>query len=210
MFPYHKIQTIYKRNPATKFKTILEGEFALPEFEYLAHNEWELTEKVDGTNIRIIFDRWVLSFKGKTDNAQISPFLENKLRETFVPRLPLLEEMFPQGCCLYGEGFGNKIQAAGKNYIPDGQDFVLFDVRVGDWWLERDAVYQVADDLAIPSVPVVEYGNLWDATELVRAGFNSAWGNFTAEGVIARPTTSLFSRNGNRIIAKLKYKDFAR
>ena len=210
MFPYHKIQTIYKRNPATKFKTILEGEFALPEFEYLAHNEWELTEKVDGTNIRIIFDRWVLSFKGKTDNAQISPFLENKLRETFVPRLPLLEEMFPQGCCLYGEGFGNKIQAAGKNYIPDGQDFVLFDVRVGDWWLERDAVYQVADDLAIPRVPVVEYGNLWDATELVRAGFNSAWGNFTAEGVIARPTTSLFSRNGNRIIAKLKYKDFAR
>ena len=210
MFPYHKIQTIYKRDPATKFKTILEGEFALPEFEYLAYNEWELTEKVDGTNIRILFDGRVLSFKGKTDNAQIPPFLGNKLRETFVPRLSLLEEMFPQGCCLYGEGFGDRIQAAGKNYIPDGQDFVLFDVRVGDWWLERDAVYQVADDLAIPSVPVVEYGNLWDATELVRAGFNSAWGNFTAEGVIARPTTSLFSRNGNRIIAKLKYKDFAR
>jgi len=210
MFPYHKIQTIYKRDPATKFKTIIEGEFALPEFEYLAYNEWELTEKVDGTNIRILFDGRALSFKGKTDNAQIPPFLENKLRETFVPRLPLLEEMFPQGCCLYGEGFGDRIQAVGKNCIPDGQDFVLFDVRVGDWWLERDAVYQVADDLAIPRVPVVTYGNLWDATELVRAGFNSAWGNFTAEGVIARPTTSLFSRNGNRIIAKLKYKDFAR
>ena len=211
MNPYHKIQTIYKRDPATKYKTVIEGDFAMPEFAYLARNEWEMTEKVEGTNIRAIFyrdDR--IEFRGKTDNAQIPPFLLARLKEIFYPRLSLLAQILPNGGCLYGEGFGNRIQAVGANYIPNGQDFVLFDVRVGDWWLEREDVYQIADDLGIPRVPVVEYGNLFDATEMVKAGFPSQWGEFIAEGVIARPVTSLYSRNGNRIITKLKYGDFLR
>ena len=48
MKEYHKIKTVFKRDPVTKFKTLLEGEFASPEFEYLKNNEWIFTEKVDG------------------------------------------------------------------------------------------------------------------------------------------------------------------
>ena len=76
---YHKIQTVYKRDPVTKYKTLLEGEYSLPEFEYLADNEWVWTEKVDGTNIRVMWDGWKkLSFGGRTDNAQIPTPLVNK------------------------------------------------------------------------------------------------------------------------------------
>ena len=39
MDPYPKIHTVFKRDPATKHKTLLEGEYSLPEFAYLAGNE---------------------------------------------------------------------------------------------------------------------------------------------------------------------------
>ena len=48
MTQYHKIQSVFKRDPNTKFKTLLEGEYSIPEFEYLKDNEWVFTEKVDG------------------------------------------------------------------------------------------------------------------------------------------------------------------
>jgi hypothetical protein len=41
-----------------------------------------------------------------------------------------------------------------------------------------------------------------------RTGFKSQWGDFIAEGIVARPVVELKSRNGDRIITKIKYKDF--
>ena len=55
MKEYHKIYTIFKRNPKTKYKTLLEGKYSLPEFEYLKDCIWVFTEKIDGTNIRVIW-----------------------------------------------------------------------------------------------------------------------------------------------------------
>ena len=48
MKEYHKIQTVYLRDPETKFRILLEGQYATPELEYLAQNKWTWTEKVDG------------------------------------------------------------------------------------------------------------------------------------------------------------------
>ena len=61
---YHKIQTVFLRDPETKYRTLLEGQFALPEFEYLADNKWVFTEKVDGTNVRIIWRNGSIEFGG--------------------------------------------------------------------------------------------------------------------------------------------------
>ena len=44
MKEYHKIQTVYLRDPATKYKTLLEGQFAKPEFDYLKDNIWIFTD----------------------------------------------------------------------------------------------------------------------------------------------------------------------
>jgi len=208
MIKYHKIHTVFKRDPNNKHKTLLEGEFSLPEFEYLQNNEWDFQEKVDGTNIRVMFDGEKITFGGKTDNAQIPSQLLNHLNETFLPKLDLFKEMFNNtSVCLYGEGYGKKIQKVGYLYRND-QGFVLFDIRIGDWWLKRSDVVKIALDLGIDVVPVIGSGTLWDMVELCRKGFNSNWGDFLAEGIVARPAIELKARNGKRIIAKLKHKDF--
>ena len=135
MKTYHKIQTVFKRDPETKFKTLLENDYSLPEFEYLKNNEWIFTEKVDGTNIRIMFQDGKITFGGKTDQAQIPNQLINKLNEKILPQLNKFIEIFNNAeVCLYGEGYGAKIQKGGGNYRAD-QDFVLFDIKIGHWWL---------------------------------------------------------------------------
>ncbi len=94
MREYHKIQTVFKRNPETKFKTLLEGEYSLPELEYLKDNIWVFTEKVDGTNIRIMYDGKTIVFGGKTDNAQIPSFLITALQEMFLPMIASLKSLY--------------------------------------------------------------------------------------------------------------------
>lgn len=131
MSEYHKIQSIFKRDMESRHKTLLEGQWTCPEFAYLASNQWTFTEKVDGTNIRVIFQNGGITFGGRTDNAQIPAQLVTRLNEKFLPLAETLKETFSDGCVLYGEGYGAKIQKGGGNYRAD-QDFVLFDVRVGE------------------------------------------------------------------------------
>ena len=207
MKTYHKIQTVYKRDPENKFKTLLEGEYSLPEFEYLANNKWAFTEKVDGTNIRIMFDGEEIAFGGKTDRAQIPAPLVNRLNERFLPKVGFLHEFFREGICLYGEGYGAKIQKGGGNYRKD-QDFILFDVKIGDWWLQRKDIEDIAQRLGLDTVPIIGNGTLGDMVEMAAVGFNSMWGDFQAEGIVARPEVELKARNGQRIITKIKCKDF--
>lgn len=207
MMEYHKINTVFKRDPETKYKSLLIGDYACAEFAYLAGNEWVFTEKVDGTNIRVMIDGGRVAFGGKTDNAQIPAFLVRRLEERFLPQAPALIEAFPDGGCLYGEGYGAKIQKGGGNYRAD-QDFVLFDVKVGDWWLQREDIEEIAVKFGLDVVPTIGRGTLADMVEWTQRGFSSAWGSFPAEGIVARPATELKCRNGTRIITKLKHLDF--
>ena len=209
MTEYHKIQSIFKRDMSSKSKTLIEGEWTQPEFEYLAGNVWTFTEKVDGTNIRVIFKDGRITFGGRTDDAQIPSQLVGRLNERFSPLAQKLGEVFPDGpAVLYGEGYGAKIQKVGGNYRQD-QDFVLFDVRVGQWWLQRADVCEVAQKLGIDVVPVIGEGSLHDAVALAKRGIRSTWGDFEAEGIVARPKTELNARSGHRLIAKIKCRDFA-
>ena len=204
---YHKIQTVFERDPETNYKTLLMGKYATPEFEYLKDNRWVFTEKVDGTNIRVGFNDDSVTFGGKTERAQIPAHLLNALNAQFLPLIDKAKEIFDGPACLYGEGYGAKIQKGGGNYRPD-QGFVLFDVRVGDWWLQREAVLDVGLKLKVDVVPVIGYGTLADMVQKASDGFNSIWGDFPAEGIVARPKTELFTRAGKRVITKIKTKDF--
>jgi len=217
MKEYHKIQTVYKRNPDTNYKTLIEGEFSKPEFEYLKDCNWEWTEKVDGTNIRIIFNlsAGVQQIKGKTDKAQVQPVLLEVLEKIFnIDKFDIVNKLFNKidddtgdfVVCLYGEGYGNRINKGGKYRSDHG--FVLFDARIGHWWLKRETLVEISDKLGIGIVPVIGRGTLLEMVEKVRAGFTSEWGNFQAEGIVARPAVDLMARNRSRIITKLKCKDF--
>jgi len=208
---YHKIQTIFKRNSETKFKNLLEGKYSIPEFEFLKDNEWTFTEKVDGTNIRIIYsdntdDRLCIDFKGKTDRAQIPVPLSLRLMEIFNPQINKFKDSFNNSVCFYGEGYGAKIQSGG-NY-SSSQDFVLFDIKIGDSWLQRDSVIDIGAKFGIDVVPIIGTGTLGDMVKIVKKGFSSTWGPFISEGIVARPKTEIKTRSGHRIITKLKHKDF--
>lgn len=216
MKEYHKIQTVFKRDPENKFKTLLNGEFSLPEFAYLQDNLWIFTEKVDGTNIRIKCapyhegdKAFGITFGGKSDNAQIPASLISRLEARFHSDKARhqIANTLPDGACLYGEGYGAKIQGGGGNYRQD-QDFVLFDVKIGDWWLQRTDVEDIAIKLDIDVVPAFDMGTLNHMVDVARKGFKSSWGDFQAEGIVARPSTELKTRRGDRIITKIKCKDF--
>ena len=207
MSEYHKIQSIFKWDMSSKRKTLIEGDWTLPEFEYLAGNTWVFTEKVDGTNIRVILENGAVTFGGRTEAAQIPAQLVTRLNERFLPMTAQLTEMFENGVVLYGEGYGAKIQKGGGNYRQD-QDFVLFDVKCGEWWLQRPDVEAIAEKLGLEIVPVIGEGTLFDAVEAAKVGICSTWGNFQAEGIVARPKTELKTRSGHRIITKIKCRDF--
>lgn len=205
MEKYHKINSLFKRDEKGNF---IFDQFSTPEFKYLYENEWVGTEKIDGTNIRIHWNGEKAEIGGRTDSAQIPAFLVNRLQElveTFN-----WQEVFPDAeeVTLFGEGYGAKIQKVGGLYKPDGVDFILFDVKIGHWWMKREAVNEIAEKLAIESVPVIFRGTLAEAIEFVKPGFDSTIGNAKAEGLVLVPAVDLFARRGDRIITKLKTKDF--
>ena len=214
---YHKIQSLFKRDMTAPGKPLIEGEWTLPEFEYLADNQWEFTEKVDGTNVRIIYngphageiDEPEIEFAGREETSILPPKLVEALKAHFSPLGELLHQTFPKGAVLYGEGYGAGIQKAGRLYRED-QHFVLFDVRVGDWWLSRVSVEGIADTLGLGVVPVIARGTLHDAVAMAKQGIVSRWGGFPAEGIVARPVVPMHTRAGERIIAKIKSRDFPR
>jgi len=204
---YHKIQTVFKRDPENNYKTLLEGEFSRPEFKYLSNNVWVFTEKVNGTNIRVMWDGTNVKFSGKTDNAQLHADLVQHLRDTFTDDVMTKILGVEGDICLYGEGCGAGIQKGGGRYYQDKR-FVLFDVKVGEWWLQSADVIDIATKFNIPMTPIIGEGTLQEMVELVRNGITSTWGSFAAEGIVARPKCELFARNGQRIITKLKTEDF--
>lgn len=173
--------------------------------------DWSLSEKADGTNIRIHFDGYSVSYGGRTDNAQMPPALDTYLHATFVEEL--FEQLFgTTEVTLYGEGIGPKIQSGG---LYGETRVVLFDVLIGGVWLLRPAVEEVAQALGVGVVPLVSTGvTLFEGIEIVRAGLSSEiaaeQGNtLTAEGLVATLASGMLDRRGNRIQTKLKGRDFS-
>jgi hypothetical protein len=203
---YPKIPGPFWRDPATNQIT---EKWSTPELEVTAGLQWRFTEKVDGTNVRIIWDGHRVSFGGRTDNAQFHPDLFRWLEEHFggPDNEVLFEQKFGESTAvLYGEGYGAGIQSGGK-YLPY-KSVVLFDVLVdGLWWLQREGVEDVATYFGMAVVPVRFVGTLREAVDAMRIPLHSEWGDFIAEGMVGVTEAGLRGRNGERLIVKLKTRD---
>lgn len=178
------------------------------EVAMLADLNWRWTEKVDGTNIRVIWDGYKVTFGGRTDGAQISAKLVTRLREMFGEEL--LEQVFKATpATLFGEGYGAGIQSGGK-YDGD-QRFILFDVKIDKWWLKPENVKEIADALGIERVPYVMLGSITEAIRTISRGAYSKWAGgqkFHCEGYVGSIDNGLLTRAGERIQVKVKTKDF--
>ena len=209
MNEYHKIKNIYERDHNTK--RLIEGKFTDETIEFLKDNIWQFTEKVDGTNIRIIWDGHKVSFAGRTDKAQMPAELSNLLFEWFggEENEQLFEQKFGSTPVIfYGEGYGKGIQNGGFYY--DKQDFILFDVKINDNWQPRESVEDIANYFQINVVPIVLEGTLNDAVEYIKKKPFSkiAQEVYVMEGVVGRPKIELNDRCSNRVIVKIKVNDF--
>lgn len=219
MAEYQKIQTLFKRDERN---IIIPDQFTYPEFEVLKDLKWECTEKIDGTNIRIELessgnpeDGIIMSFKGRTDKAVIPEHLLTKLnwlfdREHLMEVLNITDETQDCNITLYGEGYGAKIQKGG-NYISNDVNFILFDVKIGKWWLDRESIKDIADKLGINVVPLIGYMTIPEAIEYVKKGFKSTIAenkDYDAEGLVLKTPCGLLKRDGERLITKIKTVDF--
>lgn len=234
---YQKINTIFKRD-ANNIIMPYDG-FAIPELEWLRNCKFDATEKIDGTCIRLevtptIADdgsliTFEVAYKGKTDNANMPKHLDAFLKETYpedkvlaslgLPKVVTQEVMTEKNWTsfesipmytIYGEGYGMKIQAGG-NYIRNGVGFIVFDVKVGDWYLLREAMESVAEKLGAPAVPYMGQFTIDEAIDFVRTGFKSTIAenpDYDAEGLVLKTPDGLKTRRGERIIFKVKTCDF--
>ena len=208
MREYHKIETVFNRSTDGD-KRLIWGDYRNETVEYLADNIWQFTEKIDGTNIRIHWDGHNVEIGGRTDRAQIPKHLMDYLSATFLT--PEVEELFEQtygekDVMLFGEGYGAKIQNGG-DYRSD-VSFILFDVLIGDNWQSREWVEATAKMFGIDVVPIVLEGTIDDGIDYVMQHNNSTIGNAVMEGVVGRPKVEIKDRLGNRIIVKIKWRDF--
>lgn len=222
---YPKIQGLYKRymyldRKDPNYGKFIIGQYSKPEFEYLKDNEWIWTEKIDGTNIRICCYTNPLiqeiEFKGKTERSDMPSHLLARLQELFTK--DKIFSIFELGeekpdVYLYGEGYGYKIQSGCKYFGGKKEvDFILFDIRIGNWWLKREDVEKIANQFGIRVVPIIGRGTIDEAIELVKYpqwhNFKSRFGEFIPEGLVLKPKVELRDRAGRRIITKIKVQDF--
>ena len=209
MKEYHKIETLFER-AMDGSKKLIHGQWRNETVEFLKNNRWHFTEKIDGTNIRIHWDGHKVTFGGRTERASIPAKLVTFLNDTFGgdENEQLFEQKFGDAeVTLYGEGYGAGIQKGGL-YRSD-VSFILFDVQVGDIWLKRESVADIAAVFGIDVVPYLGVGDLEDAINFVKAKPMSRIGTAPMEGIVARPETEVLDRMGRRVIVKIKVKDFA-
>jgi ATP-dependent RNA circularization protein (DNA/RNA ligase family) len=224
---YPKIETLFDRGEDFLVEV---GSYRRPEFALI--DRWLVTEKVDGTNIRL---GWTMSGEsllsqigGRTDNAQIPAPLFAVLRDLCDDITPKVGEIMNEhdlnAYVLYGEGYGAKIQSGG--WYREDQGFTLFDVRAGGSWLDDDAVTSTAERLGLERVPLLRPPGLedsesddrmwWTLREIVHdvsTGLRSRVARVEPrqmEGIVARPPVPLYDRRGERVMFKLKTKDFRR
>ncbi len=217
-----KINTLWKRDEKTH--KIIEDNFSKEEFNSV--KMWDVSEKINGTNIRITYDRTGnIQFDGKTDNAQIPAKLYAYLQSRFTVELmkivfPLeiteldseLQNQKSQIVILFGEGVGAGIKGSGNYFKDRGIGFILFDVYIDGWWIERKNIVDIANKLGVKYAPELGMMDLQSAIDLVKQERNSSIAEITmiAEGVVARSHPLMLFRDGNPIMWKLKVVDYKR
>jgi hypothetical protein len=211
---YPKIYAPFMRHTEGPLKNKLDKtRWYSAEFEALKDVPWVWTEKIDGTNIRLIWDGHRVTVGGRTANAQLNWELADYLHISFPEEL--FEQQFKDTkVALFGEGYGAGINKGGL-YSATKQ-FALFDVAVEDpehplgyWWLEPRNVQDVASGMGCQVVAYVGTFPVEMAIETVEDGLISLFGNFPAEGMVGRPLGGFLSRKAERIMMKIKGKDFS-
>ena len=206
---YPKIDTLFNRGENFK---VIPGEYRQEEFEYI--NKWLVTEKLDGTNLSLIYtNSYFGNFRGRTENAQFNDkqrtFLSNLVQDRIIRGCRIANDYNLESLEIFGEFFGAGIQNGGK--YGDMQ-FRVYDMRVDEkTWLDHESVLSNCERLGLEHVPYwPDLVTTDDIVGLVENGFQSLVPNsmIDSEGVVLKTPKPLYDQRGKRIIAKTKHRDF--
>lgn len=176
--------------------------------DILLFKECYVSEKIHGTSAHV---RW-------QDN-QIHFFSSGECNQKFsnLFDIPELKEKFQaldiNKFVIYGEAYGGKQQGMRKTY-GDDLKFIVFDVKIGDCWLDMYSADKFASGLGFE---FIWYGRCkadikildWHRDDMSVQAFRNGMGNHKSEGIVIRPLIEVTKNNGQRIIAKHKRADFS-
>jgi hypothetical protein len=222
---YNKIQNLFKRESEKPYniKPLTFGNEAIG---FLLNANWIVQEKIDGTNVRIIWDGNRITFGGKNtlDPNNLPGRLRIHLEENYGTSEfeNVIEQVFGDTpVTIYGEGYGHKIQQ-GAGYFPDSEDgenqFIGFDVMING---QYTSVSNAQDIFAKLDIPFVECApGTYTIPELVLSSivrireteegepvFVHDGTNHEIEGYVLRTDYPLYDHRGNRVITKVILDD---
>jgi hypothetical protein len=177
--------------------------------EILNFKEVYALEKVHGTSAHISWkpeqDK-VIFFSGGAEHSNfIKLFDEEALKEKF-------KKLFNVDTTVFGEAYGGKCQGMSHTYGKE-LDFIVFDVKVGDTWLNVLNAEDVANKLNLMFVPYERITTDLEAIDRERdrdslVGAMKGNRGKMREGVVLRPLEEYKKSNGSRVIVKHKRNEF--
>lgn len=203
-----KLLTLFKRDD--KFK-VIPGEYTNPRFAQVG--EWLVTEKMDGTSVILSIHNGVdggYSYYGRTAKSQFTPAMSEFLDDAASMALFSLADYGINQVDLYAELCGPGIQ--GNPHGLTEMKLFVFDVRIGDFWLDWTNVKDVAAQAGLETV--YEYPGTHTVESMLmdldpNHKLHIPLGDKYLEGFVARTDPLLYDNQGNRIMWKLKVSDFA-
>jgi hypothetical protein len=178
--------------------------------EILLFKQCYALEKIHGTSANIHYkynDNKILYHSGGEKHEKfIKLFNHDKLLNKF-------KEIFVRDVIIYGEAYGGKCQGMSETYGKELK-FIVFDVKIGDNWINVPNAEDVALKLGLEFVDYtaintnIEEINAErdkDSTQAIR---NECGAGKLREGVVLRPLIELTKNNGERIIVKHKRDEF--
>lgn len=206
-YEYPKTANLFSRDPDTHqvIKT------PKTEFDQIAH--WHVTEKIDGTNIRLVFDPLDREsrnpvLRGRSDAANLPPdFFEEAfpqfedeahLKQALGLALGLIQDHIEEtaiSMIVFGEGYGPGIQKGGGRYAPSKR-FRAFDIATFKTVYRNEYVFLGGTGTHVP----VTTGPLWRSWEDV---------GIVAEalGIQLVPVISWYSRMGTNDVIRYVRED---
>lgn len=177
--------------------------------EILLFKECYALEKIHGSSAHLQWkDNKIIFFSGGEKHETFKKifdeeFLTNKFKELFEGI----------NTTIFGEVYGGKCQGMSETYGKE-MKFVVFDVKVGDNWLDVPNAEDVAKKLNLEFVDYVKVATDLellnterdkDSTQAIRNGCGNGK---LREGVVLRPLIEVTKNNGDRIIVKHKRDEF--
>lgn len=178
-----------------------------PMFYYLQNNKWYARRKFDGANIRIQWDGEQALWNGKTNNFMCKSSLTEYMNNTFIEEI--FEEKFGRDLTvtIFGEHMGPKLQGNELGLTKD--EVIIYDVNFNGFWQPPNVVNDVAEYFGVSSCYAYSVGVIVASlTDLIRRVANGEYADW--EGLVATPAFECRSQKDDRIITKIKNKDYYR